>query len=66
MNMNESNLMYQATTSSYEVNRELANTLDEDVDLKIGLESNYGYDIIYNDIVICKEKKVILVILFLI
>ena len=48
MNMNESNLMYQATTSSYEVNRELANTLDEDVDLKIGLESNYGYDIIFN------------------
>ena len=55
--MNESNLMYQATTSSYEVNRELTNTIDEDTDLKIGLESNYGYDIIYNDVVICKEKK---------
>ena len=49
--INACNLMYQTTTSSYDVNRDLANTLDEDVNLKIGLESNYGYDIIYNNIV---------------
>ena len=54
---NVCNLLYQTTTSSYDVNRDLTNSLDEEVDLKIGLQSNYGYDVIYNNVVVCKEKK---------
>lgn len=55
--MNENYLIYHYVSSSYDINRSIQEIVEENYNLKIGLESNFSYDIIYKNTVICKEKK---------
>ena len=54
--MDEKYLIYHYVSSSYDINN-FAQDIVEDYNLKIGLESNFSYDIIYKNMLICKEKK---------
>ena len=55
--MTENTLIYHYVSSSYNVNRCIQDIVEEDYNFKIGLESNFSYDIIYKNSIICKEKK---------
>lgn len=55
--VNEDHLIYQAAVNNYELNRDLLDNLNDDSIIKIGIESNYFYDIISNNKVICRDKK---------
>ena len=47
--MTEDILIYHYISSSYNVNRCAQDIVEEDYNLKIGLESNFSYDIIYKN-----------------
>ncbi len=55
--MNDNSLIYHFVSSSYDINCRVQDIVEDDYNLKIGLESNFSYDIIYKNSIICKEKK---------
>ena len=56
--MDETNLLYKSSRNAYDSIKDIdSSDIDLSGDFQIGMESNYSYDIIQNEVIYFKDRK---------